>query len=182
MGALLDGAVAQNGEFQAAAAKIDDAARQGFGAQSGEDGFAAETGFFRGADDFQGDAGFLPDSAEESVAVTGFARGAGGYRAIFGYAEVVHDFFKMGKGFYGFLEKFFAEAVAQENAFSQAKRVALVVKSFDVESGIGAGHGEAHGVGAGVDGGDIYRIRHGGSLAPEMGERGARSVLGRAYA
>jgi hypothetical protein len=64
----------------------------------------------------------------------------------------------VGKGFHGFFEKFFAEAVPEEDAFSQAERVALIVEGLDVESGISAGHGEAHGVGAGVDSGDVNRI------------------------
>jgi len=160
LGALQDGMVAKNIDFEAAPAKIDDAVGRRLRAESGGGGFPAEARFFFRCDDFQAKAGGLLDPADESATVAGFAGGAGGDGAIFGDAVFLHDFVEMAKCFDGFLENFFAEAVANENAFAEAEGKAFVDERFDIESGIGASDGQADGVGAGVDGGDVYRLGH----------------------
>src|SRR5947207_3894897 len=83
----------------------------------------------------------------------------------------------MPKSLDALLNDFFTEAVAQENTFAEPQRIPLVVQRFDVQGGIGAGHGETHGVGAGVNRGDVNQLRHRGSLPPEVRERGGRRVL-----
>jgi len=118
---LQNGMVAKNIDFEAAPAKIDDAVGRRFRAESGGSGFPAEARFFFRGDDFQAKAGGLLDPADESAAVAGFAGGAGGDGAIFGDAVFLHDFVEMAKGFDGFLEDFFAEAVTNENAFAEAE-------------------------------------------------------------
>src|SRR6267143_458484 len=45
-------------------------------------------------------------------------------------------------------------------ASREAEGKAFVDERFDIESGIGASDGQADGVGAGVDGGDVYRLGH----------------------
>jgi hypothetical protein len=67
---------------------------------------------------------------------------------------------KMTKGFDTFLEDFFAKAMADENAFAEAERKTFVDERFDIESRKGADDGQADGVGAGVDGGDVDRLGH----------------------
>jgi len=99
--------------------------------------------------------------ADEGAAVAGFAGGAGGDGAVFGDAVLFHDFVKMAEGFDAFLENFFAEAMAEEDAFAEAEGKAFVDERLDVESGEGADDGQADGVGAGVDGGDVDRLGHG---------------------
>src|ERR1700719_3461725 len=152
--------VAKDVDFEAAAAEIDDAVRRRFGAESGDGGFPAEAGFFFGGDDFEAEAGGLLDAADESAAVAGFAGGAGGDSAIFCDAVLLHDFVQMAKGFDGFLENFFAEAVADEDAFAETEGEAFVDEGLDIESGKGAGDGQADGIGAGVNGGDVDRLGH----------------------
>src|ERR1700760_4528597 len=114
-------AFVKDADLQAAAAQVHDGARRGFGAESGEDRFAAETRFFGGVDDFQGYAGFLFDAANESIAIASFARGAGSYGAVFGNAKFVHGFTEVSEGFDGFFEEFFTKAMANENAFAEPK-------------------------------------------------------------
>ena len=155
---MLDVAVAQDAQFQAASAKVDDAARRGFRTERGEDRFAAQAGFFCGVDHFQRNSGLLFDAANKRVAIAGFAGGTGGHGAIFCDAELIHGFLEMTESLDGFFEKFFAEAVANENTFAETQRVTFIVERFDVERGVGAGDGQTHGVGAGVDGGDVNRL------------------------
>jgi hypothetical protein len=50
--------------------------------------------------------------------------------------------------------------MADKNAFTKAKRVALADKRFDVQCRIGARNGQAYGIGAGIDGGNVDRLRH----------------------
>jgi hypothetical protein len=99
-------------------------------------------------------------SANKCSAVLRFAGGAGGHRAITRHAEFIHHFAEMAEGLRGFLENLFAEAVAQENAFAQTQRIAFLVHRFDIERGISPRHGQAEGVGAGVDSGNVNRVRH----------------------
>src|SRR5580692_8287921 len=176
LGALQDGVVAQNVDFQAAAAKIDDAVRRSFRAKSGDGGFPAEARFFFCGDDFEAEASRFFDSVDESAAVAGFAGSAGGDGAIFGDAVFLHDFVKVAKGFDGFLEKIFAEAMADENAFAEAQREAFVDERFDIERGKGADDGQADGVGAGVDGGDMDRLGHGSVTARDSRGRKRASI------
>jgi len=126
LGALQDGMIAKNIDFEAAAAEIDDAVRRSFRAESGDRGFPAEAGFFFCGDDFEANAGGLLDAVEERATVAGFAGGAGGDGAILGDTVFFHEFMEMTKGFDGFLEDFFAEAVTDENAFAETEREAFV--------------------------------------------------------
>src|SRR5439155_27219258 len=80
--AVLDGVIAQDGDFEATAAEIDDATRRRFRAESGEHGFAAEARFFDGADGFKGDPASALDAAGKGGAIACFASGAGSYLAI----------------------------------------------------------------------------------------------------
>ncbi len=153
--------VSQDAEFQAAATQIGNAAGGGFRAQSGKHRFPAEAGFFPGADDFQSNAGGLLDAADERAAVLSFARGAGGYGAVFGDAKFLHDFVKMAEGFHTLFENFLGEAMANKNTFAQAQRIAFGDERFNIEAGIGASDGQADCIGAGVDGGDMNGIWHG---------------------
>src|SRR5258708_23743353 len=113
--------VAKNIDFEAAAAQIDDAIGRRFGTQSGDGGFPAKTRLFFRGDDFEAEAGGLLDAANECAAVAGFAGSAGGNGTIFGDAVFLHEFMKMAEGFDAFLEDFFAEAVADEDTFAEAK-------------------------------------------------------------
>ena len=160
LGALKNGMIAKNINFEAAAAEINDTVGRGFGAESGNGGFPAEARFFPGGDDFEAEPGGLLDAANEGSTVACFAGGAGGDGAIFGDAVLLHEFVKMAEGFDASLENFFAEAMADENAFAETERKAFVDERFDIESGEGADDGQADGVGAGVDGGDVDRIGH----------------------
>ena len=126
LGALKDGMVAKDIDFEAAAAEIDDAVRRGFRAESGDGGFPAEARFFFCGDDFEAQACGLLDAADERAAVAGFAGSAGGDGAIFGDAVFLHDFVEMAEGFDGLLENFFAETVADENALAETEREAFV--------------------------------------------------------
>src|SRR5208337_129718 len=158
--ALDDAVVAKDAEFQAAAAEIHDAARLRAGAHGRQGGNAAEARFFLGADHFQANAGGLLDAMNEDVPVLRFAGGAGGNGAILRHTKIVHDFAKAAEGLDALIQKFFAEAVAHEDAFAQPQRIALRGQRLDVQSRIGAGDGEADRIGAGVDGGDVDRLRH----------------------
>ena len=66
----------------------------------------------------------------------------------------------MPEGLRGFFGDLFAKAVPHENAFSQTHGVAFYVDRFDIQRRIGAGHGQAHRVGTGIDGGDMKRLGH----------------------
>ena len=158
--ALDDAVVAKDAEFQAAAAKIHDAARLRAGSHGRQGGDAAEARFFLGADHFQANAGGLLDAMNEGVAVLRFTGGAGGDGAILGHAKFIHDFAKVAEGLDALIQQFFTEAVAHEDAFAQPQRIALRGQGLDVQGGIGAGDGEADCIGAGVDGGDVDRLRH----------------------
>ena len=158
--ALLDGVIADDADLQAAAAEIGDATRRRFGPERGHDCYSAETRLFRRIDHFQSDAALLFDLAHERVAIASFARGAGRHSAITRHAKFIHDFVKVAERFYAFFEKIFAEAVAQKNAFAETKRVSFVDQRLDIERGIGPRDGEAHGIGARVDGGDMNRLGH----------------------
>src|ERR1700730_1044720 len=158
MGALLDLAVTQNAQFQAAAAEVDDAARRRFRTQSGEDRFPAEAGLFRGIDYLERNSGLLFNSANEGVAIARFPGGAGGHGTVLCYAELIHGFFEITESLDGLFEEFFAEAVANENTFAEAQGVALIVEWFNVEGRVGASNRQAHGVRAGVDGSDVDRL------------------------
>src|SRR5450755_54595 len=170
--------VAENIDLQAAAAKIDDATRGRIRPQRSNGGFAAQTRFLGAADHFEGDAAFSLDLAEELFAIAGFAGGARGYGAVLGYAVFLHHFLEMAKGFHALLENILGEAVAQEHAFAQAKGVALVVEGLDVQGGVSSGDGEADGVRACVDRGDVDGLGHSWWLPPEMRKRRRRRVFG----
>jgi len=150
--------VAENADFEAAASKIGDATQRRFGTKSGKDCFPTKAGFFLRADYFEADFRFLQDAADKGVAILCFARSAGGDGTVASDTELVHYFTKMFEGFDAFLENFFAEFLTDENAFAKAERVALIVKRFDVDSGMGANDGKAYRVGTGVNRGDVDRL------------------------
>src|SRR3974390_1911685 len=152
--------VAKDGQLETAPAEIDDAAGLDFRADGGESGLAAKARLLFCPDDFERDARRLFDATRLGVAVLSFARGAGGDGTVFGDAEFVHDFAKMTECFDGFLQKVFGKAMAYEHTFPQAEGIALADERFDIESGIGAGNGQAYGIGAGIDGGNVDRLRH----------------------
>jgi len=102
LGALENGMVAKDVDFEAATAEIDDAVGRRFGAESGDGGFPAEAGFFFGSDDFEAESGGLFDAADERAAVASFARSTGGDGAIFGDAVLFHNFVKVAEGFDAF--------------------------------------------------------------------------------
>src|SRR5208283_4153840 len=162
LGALQDGVVAKDVDFQAAAAEINHATWLRFGAEGGKGGVPAESRFFLGTDDFQADAGGLLDAANEGIAVACFAGSAGGHGSILGDAVLIHEFLEMDEGFDAFFQQAFGEAMTDEDAFAEAQGITLVEEGFDVERGIGASDGEADRVGASVDGGDVNRLRHDG--------------------
>src|ERR1700694_1345201 len=58
------------------------------------------------------------------------------------------------------LQQLFAEAVPHKHTFAQAQCVALRMQRFDIQCGMGAGHGKTDCVGAGVDCGDVNRLCH----------------------
>src|SRR5208337_1776988 len=157
---LHDAVVAKDAEFQAAAAEVHDAAWLRSRAHGRQGGNTAEAGFFLGADYLQANAGGLLDAMNEDVPVLRFTGGAGGDGAILGHAKLVHNFAKVAEGLDAPTQKFFAEAVAHEDAFAQPQRIALRGQRLDVQSRISAGHGEADRIGAGVNGGDVDRLRH----------------------
>jgi len=161
--ALLDGMVADDADLQAPAAEIGDATRRRFRPERGHDRYSAKPRLFRGIDHFQSDAALLLDLAHESVAVAGFAGRARRHGAIARHTKFIHDFVKVAERFYSLFEKIFAEAVAQKHAFAETKRISFVDQGFDVERGVGARDGEAHGIGARVDGGDMNRLGHFGN-------------------
>ena len=152
--------IAKDTEFQAAATQIDDATRLSFRPQSGKDGFAAEARFLPRADHFELQAGGLLYAANQNFAILRFTGGAGGHGAILRDGIFIHDFPKLAKDFDALLEDFFAETVTDKHAFPKAQRAALRHQRFDIESGIGARNGQAHCIGAGVDGGDVDGLRH----------------------
>jgi len=160
LGALQNGMVTKDIDFEAAAAEIDDAVRRSFGAERGDGGFPAEARFFFRGDYFEAEAGGLLYAVDECAAVAGFAGGAGGDGTIFGDAVFLHDFVDVAEGFDAPLENFLAEAVADEDAFPKTEGDAFVDKRFDIERGECPGDGQADGIGAGVDGGDVDRLGH----------------------
>ena len=103
LGALKNRVVAKDVDFETAAAEIDDTVGLRFRAESGDGGFPAEAGFFFGGDDFDAKAGGLLDAVDKGAGVAGFARSAGGDRAIFGDAVLFHNFVKVAEGFDAFL-------------------------------------------------------------------------------
>ncbi len=143
---LLDRMIAKDVDFQASSAKVRDAARRRFRSERGDGRFPSEPRFLRSANHLQRDTGLLFDVPDEGLAVARFARGAGGHGAITRHAEFVHHLLEMAKCFDAFLEDIFAKTMAQEHAFPEAERVALVKQRLDVQSRIGARHGKAHGV------------------------------------
>ena len=52
------------------------------------------------------------------------------------------------------------QAESVEDAFAKAQGAAFADKGFDVERGIGASDREADCIGAGIDGGNVDRLRH----------------------
>jgi hypothetical protein len=50
--------------------------------------------------------------------------------------------------------------MANENTFTETQGVSLIVERFNVEGRVGTRNGQAHGVGAGVNGSDVNRLRH----------------------
>src|SRR5208282_491732 len=84
--------VLQDAEFEAAAAEIGDATWLRLRPHRGEDSFAAEARFFPCTDNFEGETGGFLHAMHERIAVLRFAGGAGGHGAVFGDAELVHDF------------------------------------------------------------------------------------------
>ena len=157
---MFHGVIAEDADFEAAAAQVHDAAGHSLGPERREHGFPAQAGFFRRADDLQHDSRFSFYRAHEGVAVFGFASGAGSHSAIARHTEVVHHFAKIPECFNGFFEDVFTETRPQKDVFSEAKRVAFRLQGFNVQCGICTRHGEAHGIGAGVDGGDVDRFRY----------------------
>jgi hypothetical protein len=124
---LLHFVIAQNADFQAAAAQIGDAARLAVGPERRKHSFPAKARLFDRADHLQLDSRFLSNPADEGLAVAGFPRSAGRHGAVVGHAKFIHHVAKMAKGLHGFLEYVFTEAVAYENALPQAQRIAFVV-------------------------------------------------------
>ena len=55
-------------------------------------------------------------------------------------------------------KNFLAETVANENTFAEAERIAFVVQRFEVNGGMRADDGKAHGIGTGVNRGDVNRL------------------------
>ena len=100
------------------------------------------------------------DATDERVAILGFTGSAGGDGTIFGDAELFHDFVETAEDLDTFLEDFLAEAMTDENTFAETERAAFGDQRLDIESGVGAGYGQADGIGAGVDGGDMNGLRH----------------------
>src|SRR2546429_359826 len=85
---------------------------------------------------------------------------AGSHSAIARHTEVVHHFAKIPECFNGFFEDVFTKTRPQKDVFPEAKRVAFRLQGFNVQGRIRARYGEAHGIGAGVDGGDVDRFRY----------------------
>src|SRR5260221_2452767 len=102
LGALENCVVAKDGDFETAAAEIDDTVGLRFRAESGDGGFPAEAGFFFCGDDFDAKAGGLLDAVDKGATVASFAGGAGGDSAIFGDAVLFHNFVKVAEGFDAF--------------------------------------------------------------------------------
>src|SRR5262249_54001968 len=114
-----------------------------FGAERGKDRFPSEARFFLRADHFQTDFCFLPDEANKCVPIFCFARCAGSDGAVARHAKFFHHFLKVSEGFDSLLENLFAEAMTNENAFAKTQRIALVVKRFEVNGGMGADYRKA---------------------------------------
>ncbi len=55
-------------------------------------------------------------------------------------------------------KNFFAEAVANEHTFAETERIAFVVQRFEVDGGMRTDDGKAHGIGTGVNRGDVNRL------------------------
>jgi hypothetical protein len=150
--------IAQDADFEAAAAEVRDATKRRFGTEGGENRFPAKSRFFGRADDFKPKFGFLADAPNESVAILRFTRGAGGNGAVTSDSELLHHFLKMRKGLDASFEDFFAEAVADEDTFAKAQRISFIVKWFEVDGGMRAHDGKAYGVGTGINRGDVNRL------------------------
>ena len=118
--------VAKDVDLQASAAEVCNATRGRFRSKGRDGCFPAEPRFFCSADHFERDASSLFDMTHERVAVASFARSAGGHRAIAGHAEFVYDFFEMAERLHALFKNVFAETMAQEHAFAEAQRIALV--------------------------------------------------------
>ena len=111
--------IAQNAEFQAAAAEIDNAVRGRFGAESGNGGFAAKAGFLFGADDFQADAGgfFTRWTSVLRLRASREALVATARYLVTPYSSMISR--RWTEGLDAFFQELFAEAVADEDAFAE---------------------------------------------------------------
>ena len=178
---LLHRMLAQQGDLQAPAAEINDAAQRSVRTERAEHPFPAQPGLFRTADHLKPEPGLSPDSADERATILRFARGARCNRAIFRHTKFVHQRSEMPEGLPGFLESFFAEAMPQKNTFAQPQGIALRVQRFDVQSRIGAHDGESDGVRAGVNGRDVNRLRHAGFTARDAGGPRTASTSSREF-
>ena len=78
------------------------------------------------------------------------------------HRKLVHAVAEVAKSLRSFLENVFAEAIADEYAFTETKRIPLVVQRFDIQSRVRANNGQAHGIGTGVDRGNVNRFGHSG--------------------
>jgi len=150
--------IAQNTNFEAAAAKVRDATKWRFGTEGGENRFPAKSRLFGRAYDFKLKPGFLANAPDESVAILRFTRSAGGNGAVPSNSEFLHHLLEMCKGLAAPFEDLFAETVADEDTFAKAQRIPLIVKWFEVDGGMRANDGKADGVGTGINRGDVNRF------------------------
>src|SRR5690348_3814325 len=158
--ALLHGVISKNADFQAAAAQVHNAARGRFRPQRSQNGHSAQPRLFGRTDYLESDPCLLLYLPHERVAVPSLAGRTGGHRAVARHSELFHNLAEVAERFDALLEKLFAEAMAQKNAFAQPQRIALIDQRLYIERGIGPGHRQAQGIGARVDGGNVNGLGH----------------------
>src|SRR5579863_7710256 len=108
---LLDRVVVEDVDFEAAAAKVDDAPRRRFGSHYSDGRFAAQAGFLGGADNFQRNSGLTFYFPYERLAIPCLSRCARGDRAVTRDAVFVHHLLEVTKRLHAFFENIFSEAV-----------------------------------------------------------------------